>query len=428
MKSFKTLLSEVAQPSERGAEEEQAFKDQHSYEVKEHPVALPHQHTGEIAKPKASRKADQEGSANYDTAYAYGMNAIMDKVMGEEAQLDENPQEEIPMMSQQLDFIAMAAKAIKESLKGGGDPEEWYQGKLGTAHDAMKTLHANIKGDSVDESKEMSAAKALDKATASTAAGKKAVTLKKAPWDKTEALKGAQKELDHDKDGDIDGADFAKMRAKAKKKLNATYESVEELDEISKTKMGQYIKRAHSDKDTQKKRASIFDKKGMDADKDKDMYKQFGNADKARKKAANRTKFIGKAVDKLTKEEVELDEVSQETLKSYHAKSALDLRNKRDKLEKGTLTTKDHKQGQNRVTGLNRAANKMEEVELDEAFKVGLVKLKDNSSIVLKKEDADVLNKLFKKMSSGSSKKMTETAMKDKEGFAEILSFAKEAL
>ena len=74
------------------------------------------------------------------------------------------------------------------------------------------------------------------------------------------------------------------------------------LDEISKTKMGQYINRAHSDKDTQTKRAGIFDKKGMDADKDKDMYKQFDNADKARKKAANRTAGIGKAVNKLTKE------------------------------------------------------------------------------------------------------------------------------
>jgi hypothetical protein len=75
----------------------------------------------------------------------------------------------------------------------------------------------------------------------------------------------------------------------------------EQLDEISKEKMGQYVKRAHADKDTQMKRASIFDKKGIDADKDKDMYNAFGKADKARNKAGNRTKFIGKAVDKMTK-------------------------------------------------------------------------------------------------------------------------------
>jgi hypothetical protein len=69
-----------------------------------------------------------------------------------------------------------------------------------------------------------------------------------------------------------------------------------------------------------------------------------------------------------------------------------------------------------------------EEVELDEAFRAGIVKLKDNSSMVLKKEDADILNKLMGGMSAGSVKKMTETAMKDKTGFAEILAFAKEAM
>lgn len=78
-------------------------------------------------------------------------------------------------------------------------------------------------------------------------------------------------------------------------------EDFDQLDEISKEKMGQYIKRAHADKDTQMKRASIFDKKGIDADKDRDMYNAFGKADKARNKAANRTKFIGKAVDRMTK-------------------------------------------------------------------------------------------------------------------------------
>ena len=120
----------------------------------------------------------------------------------------------------------------------------------------------------------------------------------------------ADKDIDNDGDADKSDEYLHKRRKAVSKAIKGkgteteiqTQESVEELDEISKTKMGQYIKRAHSDKDTQKKRASIFDKKGMDADKDNDMYKQFSIADRARKKAANRTKFIGKAVDKLTKE------------------------------------------------------------------------------------------------------------------------------
>jgi uncharacterized protein YdbL (DUF1318 family) len=136
---------------------------------------------------------------------------------------------------------------------------------------------------------------------------------------------------------------------------------------------------------------------------------------------------------KKKNEEAELDELSQDKLQSYHAKAALDLRKKREKLDKGTLTMKDFKKGQNRVTGLNRAANKMEGVEsptqmLDETFKQGVVKLKDGGSVVLKKEDADLLNQMFKDLSAGNRKKMQEVAMKDKAGFEEILGFAREAL
>jgi hypothetical protein len=76
----------------------------------------------------------------------------------------------------------------------------------------------------------------------------------------------------------------------------------DQLDEISKQKMGQYIKRAHADKDTQVKRADIFDQKGMDANKEADMYSAWAKANKARKKAGNRTAFIGKAVDRLAKD------------------------------------------------------------------------------------------------------------------------------
>ena len=48
----------------------------------------------------------------------------------------------------------------------------------------------------------------------------------------------------------------------------------------------------------------------------------------------------------------------------------MDIRKKRDQLNKGTLSTADHKKAQNRVQGINRAANKMEEVEqVDEAMK-----------------------------------------------------------
>ena len=45
MKSFKKHIAEVAQPK---SPEEKAFKDQHSYETKSHPVAPDAVFTGEI--------------------------------------------------------------------------------------------------------------------------------------------------------------------------------------------------------------------------------------------------------------------------------------------------------------------------------------------------------------------------------------------
>ena len=165
MKSFKKFVAEVAQPKSK---EEKNFKDQHEYEVVNHPTADPAQHTGDIGAPglpkaKAKRKADQEGDANYDKTYA---------------------------------------KKDDDGVKL--------------------------------ESKEMATRAALDKSSDSSKAGKKAVTLKKAPWEKKEALSGDQHKLDHDKDGDIDGKDFAALRAKKKKKN----EEVEQIDEAVSFKKG----------------------------------------------------------------------------------------------------------------------------------------------------------------------------------------------
>jgi len=81
---------------------------------------------------------------------------------------------------------------------------------------------------------------------------------------------------------------------------------------------------------------------------------------------ATRSSGSGYYDDMYGEEAEQIDEISQDKLRDYHAAAALDLKKKREKLDKGTLTSKDYKQGQNRVTGLNRSANKMEEVELEE--------------------------------------------------------------
>ena len=470
MKTFKTLVSEVAEPK---AGDEKAFKDKHIVTKVGHPVALDHQFTGEIPGTfKSKRRADLEA--------------------GEDAQVYEAMDPVNP-------------KAVKKKFDD-------------------------------------------------------------------------RKDKDIDNDGDVDSSDeYLHKRRKAISKTMKK-EEAEELDEISKTKMGQYIKRAHSDKETQKKRANIFDKKGMDADKDKDMYNAFSKADRARKKAGNRTKFIGKAVDKLTKESVDLDEAPQPKWKVAIGKKhyTVTARNTAEADKKAKmLAKKDGNSGlpgeikrmnedaweeipmmmnslrsmshnisgisrylqstqdpeewfQNKLAGVAKEMQTLysyataevmamgEETDLDEArqlknpkteimvvdkagktividktkqkeyltkgwmlaeldeakkiisqktitralqgmkvkpkgevslkkapwdkkeeadqideavkFKAGMIKLKDGSSMIIKKQDADLLTQMFDDLSPANRKKMENVAMKDKAGFEEILGFAREAL
>jgi hypothetical protein len=65
---------------------------------------------------------------------------------------------------------------------------------------------------------------------------------------------------------------------------------------------------------------------------------------------------------------------------------------------------------------------------INEAFKAGNVRLNDGSSVPLKAEDAKLLNQMFKDLNERNRKTMQSTLMMDKNGFNEILSFAREAL
>lgn len=106
----------------------------------------------------------------------------------------------------------------------------------------------------------------------------------------------------------------AALEAQARK-AKPCDEDVEEtaeatIKELDKKTLGSYIKKAGPDREKQKAQAARHDAAGMDADKDADMYKHYAKSQRAMDKAANRSKYIGKAVDKLTKEEAKVDELS----------------------------------------------------------------------------------------------------------------------
>ena len=88
---------------------------------------------------------------------------MLDKVSTEE-ELLESPQQEIPMMMKQLNFICYASQEIEEYLGEGQDPEEWWQNKLAEVFSNVKSLYAYAKGDAMVSGRPLGAAKILAKA------------------------------------------------------------------------------------------------------------------------------------------------------------------------------------------------------------------------------------------------------------------------
>ena len=72
----------------------------------------------------------------------------------------------------------------------------------------------------------------------------------------------------------------------------------------------------------------------------------------------------------------------------------------------------------------------MEEVDLDEAFKINPVntKLNDGSMVKISKDDASALNGLYNSLNPANAKTMIKKMMQDKKSYGEILAFAKQAM
>ena len=199
VKSFKQIIKETVQKPR--SPDEQAFIDQHTdnIDVKDYVTTGNDESIKKMKKDKTRRVDREDDAVVYDQAYteesvdleekaeskAQAISARIalavkrgklpkSKLQGaskemmkmsekdledftkekkgapykvEEETLSEDPWEEIPMMERQLEFIAYAAEEIMEYLDMGIDPEEWFQNKLATAHDQIRTLHSYIEGD-----------------------------------------------------------------------------------------------------------------------------------------------------------------------------------------------------------------------------------------------------------------------------------------
>lgn len=140
---------------------------------------------------------------------------------------------------------------------------------------------------------------------------------------------------------------------------------------------------------------------------------------------------------KIGEEVEQIDEISQEKLKSYHAAAGADRLKAKAEVEKGMAakkftpasvqkTSDSYKRFIKRGKCMTAAANKMsEEVEMiDEAVKVGAMHLHDGSSITVTREMADKLNNVLEQLNPMNRVKMEEKLHTSKKDFMELLKFA----
>ena len=142
-----------------------------------------------------------------------------------------------------------------------------------------------------------------------------------------------------------------------------------ELAELSKKTLGNYIKTAGPDRERRTKSATGLstvghDIRGHDPEQAKKLFSKAGDE---LHKAANRKVGINKAVNKLVGEEAKLDEVSAATLGNYSVKAARQGNDRLagQKMADEKMRKKDGYSSSAKVAAGSRPVTK-EEVELDE--------------------------------------------------------------
>lgn len=435
MKSFSKYISEVAQPRERGAEEEQAFKDQHTYEVIPHPVALDTQFTGDIQKPQAMRPADNKGDHTYDKAYAANVTGFeefdesvesLDELspakLGSYVKKAHDDSSDFQNSAKRKKGIATATNKLVK--KAGGKPagSMFDEGMMDNIKKKANDMRRNVIGLSQaekDAAKKKQMAKQHD-STMKNIGGAMSAVAKKDKAAEVARLKQGLKNVQNKKNEEVDLEEDATHSDKhinmaigiasdkrykggnmtgAVKAMNKMKPGISDHPKVAAV-----LKRQNE--------ALSPKQKEIDHDKDGDIDGKDLAALRAKKKKPLAASY-----------NEELDETTNSALLKPVTTTGVDGKKRTVMKTAKPKITDDN--GQDKII-TNESI--LKELAENVKFKVGLMKLKDGKSVVLKKQDADLLTQMFKDLSPNNRKKLGVVAMKDQSGFDEILGFAREAL
>ena len=230
-----------------------------------------------------------------------------------------------------------------------------------------------------------------------------------------------------------------------KTKESQVQEEVEQIDEISRDLARSYIRKATAD--NRERKTDVMKPFPLkDMEKNVSQFKKMKSREKGIETAGKKVYNIGGNAKVPATESVEqIDELKKSTLGSYIRRASVDayrrgqdaemhtnMYNKEDDYARqrrhGELTDKARRKASNRIVGIDRATRQLAKEDINEAFKAGSLKLDDGSSISVKPQDAKLLNQLMDDLKPENRQKMLKVAMMDKNGFNEILGFAREAL
>ena len=230
-----------------------------------------------------------------------------------------------------------------------------------------------------------------------------------------EELKGNQHKIDANKNNKVDAHDFKLLRAKKEVKK----EEVEQIAELKKSTLGSYVKKAAKDQagdafEHGEDEHRQYGDPGEDPERDKDIEDR-------ERRMANREKGIGRAVKRLTKEEVEQEEEKSmtfsEMLAAYkeHGLAVIAEEPTEEEFNKEIKKAQAKSEGKEKadVAKASVQAVKQEEIEVLDANVINGVEQIDIEERTLTKPEAskkEEIVKSMKKKMSGFKERYGERA------------------
>ena len=408
MKSFKNILSEVAQPK---GKEEKAFKDQHVVDVIDHPAAEKSQFTGEIeGKKKKKNLADYDAGqdvAAYDKAYA-----VKDKPFKMPRNESVVEQEEVEQVDEKIDLVKAKMGDVIKDFQASDAPQ--FAGKSKEERQKM-AIAAKLSAERAAKKE------AADKFVSDDGVShvphpvepeghksKKKLSFK----EMIDKISAPAEEIQEDAWEEI-----PMMQSQLNYIIYAAQEIMEFLDSEDDPEEWYQNKLSGVFYEMQSLHAYVEGQKRMysmspedDDEEDDDMEDS----------------YYGEETE--TTEEEEVEQVDEG--KGYSP--GWMLRHPHGAALSAELKARRERERARRKAYGNPSAGvsaKKEEVEMiDEAVKAGTMKLKNGDMVKVSDKDAKVLNQMLGELNDKNRKQMEKIMMTDKNGFEEILGFAKEAL